>query len=265
MWRAGLSFTGPANGRNSGQHLHGLRAIRVKLTRAGSPILPWARLRRNGLGERWRQRFWSGLRSSPGRRAKQSAETMESALARAYGGNPQLNAQRAIVRQNDESVAQALSGYRPTLSATANAGRQYSTVSEIFPPLPPILPTPGTAVFKGYTDPRSVAITGSQTLFNGEQTANRVRAAESQVSAARETLRVMEESVLLAAATAYMDVSRDAANLEVQQNNIRVMQRTLTDTRNRFAAGQVTPTASPSRKRSWRPARPPCTRRSRRW
>jgi outer membrane protein len=39
-----------------------------------------------------------------------------------------------------------------------------------------------------------------------------------------------------------MDVSRDAANLQVQQNNVRVLQRTLTDTRNRFNAGQVTST-----------------------
>jgi outer membrane protein len=39
-----------------------------------------------------------------------------------------------------------------------------------------------------------------------------------------------------------MDVSRDTANLDVQQNNIRVLQRTLKDTRNRFAAGQVTAT-----------------------
>ena len=53
-----------------------------------------------------------------------AAETMESVLARAYQGNPQLNAQRAIVRQNDEGVSQALSGYRPTLSATASVGEQ---------------------------------------------------------------------------------------------------------------------------------------------
>jgi hypothetical protein len=31
-------------------------------------------------------------------------------------------------------------------------------------------------------------------------------------------------------------VSRDTANLEVQQNNVRVLQRTLKDTRNRFEA-----------------------------
>jgi outer membrane protein len=174
--------------------------------------------------------------------AELAAETMESALARAYQGNPQLNAQRAIVRQSDEGVPQALSGYRPTLSATASVGEQYTNENGVFPPVPPQLPNGINFNVKGYTTQRSVGVAGGQTLFNGQQTANNVRKAESQVSAARETLRLMEESVLLSAATAYMDVSRDTANLEVQQNNIRVLQRTLKDTRNRFTAGQVTPT-----------------------
>ena len=168
---------------------------------------------------------------------------MQSALAKAYEGNPQLNAQRAIVRQNDEGVSQALSGYRPTLSATASVARQFTNTTEFFPPIPSIgLANGASFSIKGYTNPTSLGINGTQTLFNGEQNANKVRKAESQVSAARETLRVMEESVLLAAATAYMDMSRDAANLEVQQNNIRVLQRTLRDTQNRFSAGQVTST-----------------------
>ncbi len=55
-----------------------------------------------------------------------TAETIEGALAHAYENNPQLNAQRAIVRQTDEGVAQALSGYRPTLSATAAIGEQFT-------------------------------------------------------------------------------------------------------------------------------------------
>jgi outer membrane protein len=170
-----------------------------------------------------------------------AAETIESALARAYQGNPQLNAQRAIVRQNDEGVAQALSGYRPTLSATASIGERYTNQTGVFPPVPPALPNGIAYSIKGVTTPRSVGLNAGQTLFNGQQTANQVRKAESQVSAARETLRVMEESVLLSAATAYMDVSRDAANLDVQQNNVHVLRRTLEDTRNRFTAGQVTP------------------------
>jgi outer membrane protein len=167
---------------------------------------------------------------------------MESALARAYQGNPQLNAQRAIVRQNDEGVSQALSGYRPTLSATASVAEQYTNTTGVIPPIPPALPNGISYSVKGYTNSYSVGVNGAQTLFNGEQTANKVRKAESQVSAARETMRMMEESVLLGAATAYMDMSRDAANLEVQQNNIRVLQRTLRDTQNRFSAGQVTAT-----------------------
>ncbi len=171
-----------------------------------------------------------------------AAETMELALARAYETNPQLNAQRAIVRQNDEGVSQALSGYRPTLSATASVGEQYTNTTGVIPPIPPNLPNGVSYTVKGYTNPWSAGLSGQQTLFNGERNANTVRKAESQVSAARETLRMMEESVLLAAATAYMDMSRDSANLEVQQTNIRVLQRTLKDTNNRFSAGQVTAT-----------------------
>lgn len=167
---------------------------------------------------------------------------MQSALAKAYEGNPQLNAQRALVRQNDEGVAQAMSGYRPTLSATASVGEQFTNTTEELPPIPPGLPNGVSFSIKGYTTPTAIGINGTQTLFNGQRTANTVRKAESQVSAARETMRMMEESVLLAGATAYMDMSRDTANLEVQQNNIRVLQRTLKDTQNRFTAGQVTST-----------------------
>ena len=102
------------------------------------------------------------------------------------------------------------------------------------------MPNGAAFTIKGYTTPKSIGVTGQQTLFNGQQTANRVRSAESQVSQARETLRMLEQSVLLSAATVYMDMSRDAANLEVQQNNLRILDRTLKDTRNRFSAGQVT-------------------------
>jgi outer membrane protein len=82
----------------------------------------------------------------------------------------------------------------------------------------------------------------TQTVFNGNQTANTVRAAESQVSGAREGLRLLEQSVLLAAATVYMDYLRDAAILEVQRSNTRVLEETLRQTRQRYGAGLVTPT-----------------------
>src|SRR6478735_3215059 len=54
------------------------------------------------------------------------ADTIEAALVRAYQTNPQLNAQRALVRSTDENVPQALSGYRPKVALTASAGVQYT-------------------------------------------------------------------------------------------------------------------------------------------
>src|ERR671912_1572043 len=54
-----------------------------------------------------------------------TVNTLEGALIQAYQNNPQLNAQRASVRATDENVPQALSGYRPRVSATASVAEQY--------------------------------------------------------------------------------------------------------------------------------------------
>lgn len=162
------------------------------------------------------------------------ADTIRAALVRAYQSNPQLNAQRAAVRVTDENVPQALSGYRPKVAITASAGYQYSDVTTGVGGL--------TSRVRGDHVPRSVGATITQTLYNGQQTANRTRAAEGQVSAAREGLRVLEQSVLLAAATIYMDYLRDSAIVEVQRSNTRVLGQTLKQTRDRFNVGEVTRT-----------------------
>ncbi|WP_029582750.1 TolC family outer membrane protein [Bradyrhizobium sp. URHD0069] len=164
------------------------------------------------------------------------ADTIEAALVRSYQNNPQLNSQRAQVRATDENVPQALSGYRPRVALTASAGYQYTdTLTNL---------GGGTGAFinNGTNAPRSVGLTVTQTVFNGQQTANRTRAAESQVSGAREGLRVLEQSVLLSAATIYMDYLRDSAIVEVQRSNVRVLEQTLKQTRDRFNVGEVTRT-----------------------
>jgi outer membrane protein len=167
------------------------------------------------------------------------ADTIEAALVRAYQNNPQLNAQRASVRSTDENVPQALSGYRPKVNLTASAGYQYTDT---------LTTSGGTANQIVRTDvhgtdpPRSVGLTVTQTLFNGQQTANKTRAAESQVSGAREALRVLEQSVLLSAATVYMDYLQNSAIVEVQKSNVRVLEETLKQTRDRFNVGEVTRT-----------------------
>jgi outer membrane protein len=167
------------------------------------------------------------------------ADTIEGALVQAYQGNPQLNAQRAQVRSTDETVPQALSGYRPKVAVSASAGYQYMDALSLQGS------TPQQKVITdlhGATPPRSAGVTVTQTLYNGNQTANRTRAAEAQVSGSREALRVLEEGVLFSAASIYMDYLRDSATVEVNKSNVRVLEQTLKQTRDRFNVGEVTRT-----------------------
>ena len=167
-----------------------------------------------------------------------AADTLEWALVQAYQNNPSLNAQRASLRAVDENVPQALSGYRPKVSATAGGGYNYTNAVQQFPLGGVTTDVPFAQTFYS----RTVGATGTYTLFNGYQTANRTRQAESQVDAARETLRVTEQQVLLDAATAYMNLLRDSAILDLNRRNVEVLTEQLKQTRDRFNVGEVTRT-----------------------
>jgi outer membrane protein len=163
---------------------------------------------------------------------------MERALILAYQNNPQLNAQRASARATDEAVPTALAGYRPRVAGNASATQQHlDTTTKLvvggLPTYPRAISDYGVGTY---------GATVTQTLLNGFQTANRVRQAEGQVFAARETLRTTEQTTLLNAATAYMNLLRDAATLELQRSNVNVLEVTLRQTRDRFSAGEVTRT-----------------------
>src|SRR5689334_19693682 len=174
------------------------------------------------------------------------ADTLEGALVLAYQNNPSLNSQRASVRATDEGVPQALAGYRPRVTANGSVGTQYwdtttrSTASGFF--IPSVAnPTPYSH-FSGQMTPYGGGVTITQTLYNGFQTANRTRQAEGQVQSARELLRTTEQTTLLSAVTAYMNLLRDTAILDLQRRNVEVLQEQLRKTRDRFNVGEVTRT-----------------------
>ncbi len=169
------------------------------------------------------------------------AETLKSALARAYENNPDLNQNRASVRARDEDAPQAAAGMRPKASISANAGPQSSSVRI------PAGRSQNTGQRQYYEDaylgtPRGAALNVSQTLFDGGRTANSVRQAESSVLAARAGLRQTEQTILQNAATAYMNVLRDTAILNLRENNVKVLDEQLRLTRDRFGVGEVTRT-----------------------
>jgi outer membrane protein len=168
------------------------------------------------------------------------ADSLPWALAQAYQNNPQLNAQRTAVRVSDENVPQALSGFRPRVSLSASISEAY--VDNLSKSTSPTTGGPIYSRSKGETTAQSYGGTVTQNILNGYQTASRTRQAEHLVSAARETLRLTEQNVLLAAATTYMNLIRDAAILDLQGRNVEVLQEQLRQTQDRFNVGEVTRT-----------------------
>jgi len=158
-----------------------------------------------------------------------AAETLSEALSAAYKFNPRLDAARATQRATDEEVPRALSGYRPSITGSADTNYQNSNTKP-----------PSTA--NGESNPRGYQVGLVQPLFRGFRTVAAVSAAEATVRAGREILRTTEQAVLLEAVTAYMDVVRDQAIVRLRENNVTVLTRDLRATQDRFNVGEVTRT-----------------------
>jgi len=155
------------------------------------------------------------------------AETLNEALAAAYQYNPQLDAERARLRATDEEVTRARSGYRPVITGNADINYEHNKTR------------PGGS---DDSKPKGYSVDVVQPVFSGFQTYYDVNQQEANVRAGRETLRSVEQQVLLDAVTAYMDVVRDQAIVKLRENNVSVLSRELKATQDRFAVGEVTRT-----------------------
>jgi outer membrane protein len=171
------------------------------------------------------------------------AETLNGALLRAYDASPVINSGRAGVRALDEKVPQALSGMRPRASAGAFLGAQdnRSVTRQLDIDLrDPSVRASTKSIQTGDSMPRSAHFSIEQPVFDGFKTQNATRAAETGVFAGRARLRLVEQRVLFAAVSAYMNVLRDTAALKLQENNVAVLAEQLRQTRERYLAGQIT-------------------------
>ncbi len=158
------------------------------------------------------------------------AETLQDALVQAYNTSPRLAAIRAQLRATDETVAQAMSGWRPTLTLSGSAGEDYSNSGG------------GFGSGRRHTTPRSGSLSLNENIYRGGRTEAAISVADYNVKSNQALLFDTEQQVLLAAATAYMDVLRDQAVVELNINNEKVLQRQLDATRDRFQVGEVTRT-----------------------
>jgi outer membrane protein len=161
--------------------------------------------------------------------------TLDEALAVAYETNPQLAAQQASLRATDEGVAIANAGWRPTISA----GGTYAYQQFFFKPIT----IPGVGTFSSLSaHPLQGGITVTQPILRGGRTIAQIGRAKALVRVGRAQLLAAEQTVLLSAATSYMDVVRDMAILDLRQHNVELLKKQAEATQAQFNAGSLTRT-----------------------
>jgi outer membrane protein len=156
------------------------------------------------------------------------ADTLREALVSTYQTNPTLTGQRVNLRATDATVAIAKAAGRPRVTTDVSLNR---TVTQS-----------GLLIQGGKGPNLSAGAQVSVPLFSGGAVKNSVRAAETRVEAGRATLRAVEGDVFVQAVSAYMDVIRDRAIVELNQNNVKVLQTNLEATTDRFKIGDLTRT-----------------------
>lgn len=153
--------------------------------------------------------------------------SLGEALGIAYETNPQLSAAQANLRAIDEEVAKANAGWRPTINAQGAWGPQQADIS-------------GFGTINAH--PLQGQVTITQPLFRGGRTYAQIGRAKALVRAGRAQLTATEQTVLLDAVTAYMNVIRDEAAVKLNQNNVDVLKQQRDETRERFKVGELTRT-----------------------
>jgi TolC family type I secretion outer membrane protein len=159
------------------------------------------------------------------------AQTLTEAFAYAYNNNPQILAQRALLRATDEQVPQALSNWRPTVTLTANAGFQRTGVAST-----------GLPTQFGSFPTKLMDLRITQPIYRGGRTEAATRQAINTVQSTRAQTLGVETTVFQAVAQAYLDVVRDQTLVEVNRSNEQVLRRQLEATQDRFRVGEVTRT-----------------------
>ena len=160
--------------------------------------------------------------------ASSYAQTLTDSLARAYLYNPQLAVERQRLREVDEGVPRALSGWRPHVTLDGSVG--VSAVQDSFDKQH----NPERRV------PQQGALTLNQPIYTGGRVPAQIGQAEALVLAQRATLRASEASVLLAAATAFLDVVRDLRVVALNRGQVGLLERTLRASEQEQAAGAIT-------------------------
>jgi outer membrane protein len=159
------------------------------------------------------------------------AETLADALIAAYRNSNLLEQNQAILRAADEDVAQAVASLRPVVAFIADGQYGYSQTL-----LDSGISVSNDGLFGNYS------VTAQMTLFDFGRTQLAIEAAKEIVLATREALIAIEQQVLLAAVSAFVDVRLQQEIVSLRENNVRVITEQLRAAQDRFDVGEVTRT-----------------------
>ncbi len=161
-----------------------------------------------------------------------SAETLADALVGAYNHSGLLDQNRALLRAADEDVAAANSALKPILRWSADLSQAFGETRS------------GSVALTRSADSltASINLIGELLLYDFGSTQYRIEAVKETVLATRETLRNVEQQVLLRAVSAYMGVIEASEFVALRNNNLRLLTQELRAARDRFEVGEVTRT-----------------------
>ena len=176
--------------------------------------------------------------------ANAQAETIFDAMSHAYNTNPTLHGERATSGAKNEDAAMARSGFRPNIALQGSYTDSHSNASRTGGKGPTV---------DGHNKKYGGVV--KQSLFSGFQTYNSVKSADYAAKAELFNLADVEQSVLLDASTAYLDVVRDEAIVNLQKNNEKLLKKQLDETMARYNVGEVTRTDVAQSRASYSQAR----------
>ncbi len=164
--------------------------------------------------------------------------TLAEALSATYSSQPALLAERAKLRATDESVPQALAGWRPTVIMSGNGGWGDGRSQLSGPAI-------RTDRLLGVAQ-----VQLSQPLYTGGKTQASVNRAKNQVMAERANLINQEQGSFINVVTAYVGDGQTAGLGVIQSqqllalaiNNEQVLTKQLQATNDRFRVGEITRT-----------------------
>jgi outer membrane protein len=152
---------------------------------------------------------------------------LRSVLAYVHANHPQLKAKREELKVIDEGVAQAASGFRPTVTADLAKTRSRSE---------------NAASNWDYRNSGTRGLNVTQQLFNGGETLASLATAKDRVKAGRASLVALEQQLFYDTVVAYTDVVEKQLVLELSQQNVDVLKKQLGATQARFDVGELTVT-----------------------